>query len=250
MKHVLFVHGVPDTPHLWGPLISTLALKPEEYSAPALPGFGCPCPGGFAATKEGYADWLIREIETAVERAGGPIHIVGHDWGALFTLRACSLKPDLIASWAVSNAVIDSQYSGHRMARIWNIPVLGELAMLGFRDPARNASALIEAGMPEEMARHEGTKIDKTMRQCILKLIRSSRGLRIKGAWEDELVNLPKRGMLVWGETDPYFSPEVPQRFSDRWKYPLHTVRGAGHWAVAECPGEVAAQLDQLWKST
>ena len=98
--------------------------------------------------------------------------------------------------------------------RVYGIsPVLGELAMLGFRDPARNAIALMEAGMPKEMARHEGTQIDRTMRQCILKLIRSSRGLRIKGAWEDDLVNLPKSGMLVWGETDPYFSLEVPQRF-------------------------------------
>ena len=72
MKHVLFVHGVPDTSHLWTPLISTLALKPEEYSAPALPGFGCPRPEGFAATKEAYADWLMGEIETAVDRAGEP----------------------------------------------------------------------------------------------------------------------------------------------------------------------------------
>ena len=127
--------------------------------------------------------------------------------------------------------------------------MLGELAMLGVRDPARNTSALIEAGMPEEMARHEGTQIDKTMRQCILKLIRSSNGLRIKGTWEDELADLPKHGMLIWGEADPYFSPEVPQRFSDRWNYPLHMVREAGHWAVAECPGEVAAQLDQFWQS-
>ena len=248
MTHILLVHGVPDTPHLWQPLIATLGLKSDEYSAPALPGFGCPRPEGFAATKEAYTDWLISEMETAVTNSGGPIHIFGHDWGALLTLRACSLRPDLVASWAVSNAVIDSQYSGHRVARMWATPLLGELVMMGMRNQERMATALAEAGMPEDMAKHEATQVDKTMRQCILKLYRSARGLRFSGEWEDDLKNLPKRGKLIWGETDPYVDLSVAQRFSDRWMFPLHTVHGAGHWAVAERPGEVAAQLEGLWR--
>lgn len=248
MTHILFIHGVPDTPHLWQPLIAALGLKDGAYSAPALPGFGCPRPDGFAATKDAYADWVVSEMEAAVKASGGPIHIVGHDWGALLTLRACSLRPDLVASWAVSNAVIDSQYTGHRTARMWATPLLGEMVMMGMRKPARMEQALAEAGMPEDMAKHESSKIDKTMRQSILKLYRSARGLRIKGGWEDDLANLPKRGKLIWGENDPYVSLEVGQRFSDRWMFPMHTVRGAGHWAVAERAGEVATQLEGLWK--
>ena len=248
MTHILFVHGVPDTPRLWQPLIAALGLKDGAYTAPSLPGFGCARPGGFAATKEAYAEWLVSVIEHAANTSGSPIHIVGHDWGALLTLRACSLRPDLVASWAVSNAVIDSQYSGHRMARMWATPLVGELVMLGMRNETRMAAALTEAGMPEDMATHEVSKIDKTMRQCILKLYRSARGLRFKGEWEDDLTNLPKRGKLIWGESDPYVDLSVAQRFSDRWMFPLHTVRGAGHWAVAERASDVAAQLEGLWK--
>ena len=248
MSHILFIHGVPDTPQVWKPLIAALGLQEGAYSAPALPGFGHPRPEGFAATKEAYADWLVSELETAAERSGGPVHIVGHDWGALLTLRACSLRPDLVASWAVSNAVIDSQYRGHRVARLWATPLLGELVMLGMRNPERVAAALAEEGMPEELAKHEAGQIDKTMRQCIVKLYRSARGLRIKGEWEGDLANLPKRGKLIWGETDPYVDLAVAQRFSDRWMFPLHTVRRAGHWAVAERAGEVASQLEGLWR--
>ena len=86
---ILFVHGVPDTPALWNPLIAALGLKPGDYLAPALPGFGTEKPAGFRSTKDEYAAWLVAQMEAA----GGPVHIVGHDWGALLTLRAASLRP-------------------------------------------------------------------------------------------------------------------------------------------------------------
>ena len=59
----VFIHGVPDTPHLWKPLIAALGLEPADYFAPALPGFGTPVPKGFACTKDAYVDYLIAEIE-------------------------------------------------------------------------------------------------------------------------------------------------------------------------------------------
>ena len=46
----VFIHGVPDTPHLWKPLVAALGLQPSEYFAPALPGFGTPLPKGFSCT--------------------------------------------------------------------------------------------------------------------------------------------------------------------------------------------------------
>ena len=52
--------------------------------------------------------------------AHGPIDIVGHDWGALIAQRVAMLHPDLIRSWAISNAVIDPDYRGHRLARELN----------------------------------------------------------------------------------------------------------------------------------
>ena len=53
---IVFVHGVPDTPALWEPLIAALGLKPGEWLAPALPGFGRAVPAGFTCTKDAYAD--------------------------------------------------------------------------------------------------------------------------------------------------------------------------------------------------
>jgi len=240
---ILFVHGVPDTPFLWGPLVKALGLKPDQWMAPALPGFGCPVPPGFTRTKDTYADWLIAQMEAV----GQPVNIVGHDWGALLTLRACSLRPDLVESWCVTNAVIDSKYSGHRMARMWATPLLGELVMTGMRDETKLQAALVESGMPPAMAAHEAPLVDKTMRQSILKLYRSARGLRISGDWEDDLADLPAKGQLYWGENDPFVGLSVAQRFAKRWDAPLHVEHGAGHWACAEHPGSFALVLKEFW---
>ncbi|MFN7056958.1 alpha/beta fold hydrolase [Hyphomonas sp.] len=240
---ILFVHGVPDTPVLWQPLIAALGLGPEDYRAPALPGFGVPLPQGFRPDKDQYATWLVGQMEAA----GKPVHIVGHDWGALLTLRAASLRPDLVASWCVTNAVIDPEYSGHRTARMWATPVLGELVMLGMRNQPRLQAALIEGGMPASLAAEEVPHVDKRMRQSILGLYRSAIGLRFRGEWVDDLVRLPARGQLFWGETDPFVDLSVAERFSKRWGTPLHVERGAGHWACHERAEAFARVLSALW---
>lgn len=240
---ILFVHGVPDTAILWDPLIAALGLKPDSYRALSLPGFGNPVPAGFSCTKDAYAAWLVQQMEAA----GEPVHIVGHDWGALLVLRAASLRPDLVSSWCVTNALIDKEYSGHRTARMWATPLLGELVMLGMRNKARLEAGLIEGGMPASLAKAEVPHIDKTMRQSILKLYRSALGLNFRGAWVDDLANLPKRGQLFWGETDPFVDISVAERFSKMWGTPLHVARGAGHWACHERAPEFAGLLAAHW---
>ncbi|KCZ91111.1 alpha/beta fold hydrolase [Hyphomonas jannaschiana] len=239
----VFIHGVPDTPHLWKPLIAALGLQPSEYFAPALPGFGTPLPKGFACTKDAYADHLIGEIE----KLGQKIDLVGHDWGALLSLRIASLRPDLIRTWCVTNAVIDPDYRGHQTARMWATPLLGEFVMLNMRNKPRLEAALVEGGMPAGLAKEEVPLIDKTMRQSILKLYRSAVGLRFSGDWVSDLANLPRPGQLFWGETDPYVDLSVAERFSKNHNVPLHIENGAGHWACAERADAFAAVLKALW---
>ncbi|MEZ6002450.1 alpha/beta fold hydrolase [Hyphomonas sp.] len=239
----VFIHGVPDTPHLWKPLVAALGLQPSEYFAPALPGFGTPLPAGFACTKDAYAAHLIGEIE----KLGEKIDLVGHDWGALLSLRIASLRPDLIRTWCVTNAVIDPDYRGHQTARMWATPLLGEFVMLNMRNKPRMKAALIEGGMPADLAAEEVPLIDKTMRQSILKLYRSAIGLRFSGAWVSDLANLPSPGQLYWGETDPYVDLSVAERFSKTHKVPLHIENGAGHWACAERADSFATVLKALW---
>ena len=72
---VVFVHGNPETASIWDPLIAELGRDDVVTLSP--PGFGAPVPEGFGATADEYRDWLIGELEGI----GGPIDLVGHDWG-------------------------------------------------------------------------------------------------------------------------------------------------------------------------
>jgi pimeloyl-ACP methyl ester carboxylesterase len=240
----LFIHGVPDSPAIWRPLLR--CLDSSDAETPSLPGFDAAPPAGFGATKDEYAAWLEAEAERA-HAAGGPVDIVGHDWGALLTLRVVSLRPELFRTWAVSNAVIDPDYRGHLMARCWNTPVVGELLMAGTRAWSLER-ALRGGGIPADVARDEAECWRRgTMQPCILRLYRSADGLRFAGPWVDDLENLPPRGLLMQGCDDPYVHISVARRFSERRGVPLHEIEGAGHWAIAERPAEVARLLTRHW---
>lgn len=242
----LFLHGVPDSPAIWGPLLSALNLGGTPVAVPALPGFTGPLPAGFPATKEAYADWAVGEAG-ALFAAHGPIDIVGHDWGALIAQRVAMLRPDLIRSWAVSNAVIDPDYRGHRVARIWNTPILGEIFM-ALSTPAKLAQGLAAQGMPADIAAEEAAQwTHKDKRRAILKLYRSAKGLSFAHDWALDIPKLPAKGALIWGADDPYVDLSVAQRFAANRGVPLTVIEGVGHWAIAERPVEVAAALRTFW---
>lgn len=244
----LFLHGVPDSPAIWRPLLAALGLGDTPVAVPALPGFTAPLPAGFPATKEAYADWAVGEAE-ALFAAHGRIDIVGHDWGALIAQRVAMLRPDLIRSWAISNAVIDPDYRGHRVARIWNTPILGELFM-ALSKADKLAEGLAAQGMPADIAAEEAEQWrNKDKRRAILKLYRSAKGLSFSHDWARDIDKLPAQGALIWGAGDPYVPLSVAERYAANTGTPLTVIDGAGHWAIAERPAEVAAALHRFWSA-
>jgi pimeloyl-ACP methyl ester carboxylesterase len=78
-----FVHGLPETSRIWDGLRRVLG---RDSIALALPGFGIPRPAGFTATKDAYAEWLADALN-GIEQ---PIDLVGHDVGALISLRVAT----------------------------------------------------------------------------------------------------------------------------------------------------------------
>jgi pimeloyl-ACP methyl ester carboxylesterase len=79
----VLVHGVPDTERAWRGVVSR--LERTDVVTVSLPGFGCPEPAGFAATKDAYAAWLVEQLaaygpyapttwgERLARRAGAPL---------------------------------------------------------------------------------------------------------------------------------------------------------------------------------
>ncbi len=234
----VLVHGVPDTQRLWDPLRAH--LRRTDVIAVSLPGFGVPLPGGFAATKEAYVDWLIREIE----RLGVPVDLVGHDWGALLVQRVVSLRPALIRTWACGDGPVDAEYVWHDLAQQWQTPGVGEQIM-AMMTPDALAEGLATVGIPPAIAHETARFFDATMKDCILRLYRSA--VHVGAEWQPDLEAVRRPALILWGKDDPYVAPRFAERLAQRVRGELLLFEGCGHWWPIECAREAAAALERFW---
>lgn len=236
----VFVHGVPDTPLVWRPLLAELAR--EDVVCLSLPGFGVPRPPGFSPDKNSYAAWLIAELR----KIEGPIDLVGHDWGSLLVTRAVSLAPDLVRSWSGGGAPLDPDYVWHETAQVWQTPGQGEDFMRAFT-PELGAAGLAAQGVPPDMAREAAQRVDEEMKACILALYRSA--VRVADDWYAGLKNVTAPGLILWGENDPFAARELGQRLARNVGGEFELIAGAGHWYQLEQPAAVARRLERFWAS-
>jgi pimeloyl-ACP methyl ester carboxylesterase len=234
----VFVHGVPDTPRVWHAVLARLARR--DVVTLSLPGFGRPAPSGFDATKEAYVRWLLDEL------AGqpGPIDVVGHDWGALLVVRAVSLAPRGVRSWAVGAAPLDPDYEWHQAARAWQTPEVGERVMEALTGPAVQ-KALAAAGVPAPDAAEAARHVDATMKRSILALYRSA--VHVGREWCEDLGRITAPGLVLWGEHDPYAAARFGARLAERTGARFVRLPGCSHWWPLERPDAVAEELERFW---
>lgn len=234
----VFVHGVPDTDRVWSRVVA--ALGGDDVLCLRLPGFGRPVPAGFDATKDAYAAWLVAELSAL----SGPVDLVGHDWGALLALRAASLRPDMVRTWAVGSGPLDTAYVWHEAAQRWQAPGVGEKVMERLT-PDVLSGALSAAGVPAEDAAAAATHLDPTMKQAILALYRSA--IAVGEEWGAGLSRIVAPGLVLWGERDPYAGPEWGRRLAQRTGARLVVFPECSHWWPLERPREAAAELQAHW---
>jgi pimeloyl-ACP methyl ester carboxylesterase len=242
----VFVHGNPETPVIWNPLLDELGHA--DTVCLALPGFGNCAPSGFDATKEAYVDWLVAQLESM----GEPVDLVGHDWGGGFSLRVACLRPDLLRSW-VSDVphLFDTEYVWHDFAQIWQTPGAGEeffaqsrtqprdervagYEAIGIR-PRAIAETLVDAG-DDEMAR------------CVLALYRSAAQPAMH-AWGRDVEHAAARpGMVLINELDPFVRDHaLGRRVGARAGAIVREMPGVGHWWMLEDPAGGARLLRDFW---
>jgi len=215
-------------------------LRRMDVVTLSLPGFGCPVPTRFDASKEAYCDWLLGELR----RIGGPIDLVGHDWGAILVVRAVSREPKIARTWAAGGAPVDAGYQWHRVAQLWQTPEVGEQVMEKLTLEAL-ASGLVAAGVPNADAAEAARDVDETMKRCILALYRSA--VRVGAEWEPDLKDISTPGLVLWGADDPYAAPTFGERLASHTRARFVVYPECSHWWQLQRAGEVAAELEKLW---
>ncbi|MEU4441726.1 SDR family oxidoreductase [Actinosynnema sp. NPDC050801] len=93
---VVLVHGFPDTSDVWNGVVERLGrrFRVVRYD---VRGSGR---SDAAAGVEGYrVERLVEDLAAVVGEVGGPVHLVGHDWGSTQGWAAVAARPDLFLSF-------------------------------------------------------------------------------------------------------------------------------------------------------
>jgi len=238
---VVFVHGTPGSGHDWDELIAQVRDF-ARVIAPDMPGFGAADkPRGFEHTVEGYARHLGGILEQLrVRRA----HLVLHDFGGSWGLAWALAHPQALASVTLIDTGVLIDYSWHKYAKVWRVPVAGELlqattSRLGFRQLVGRENPGLRRDQVDRLydaGKHRHTKF------ATRRLFRATDADSGERTMSAPLRELDPPALVVWGSEDRY----VPVEQAERQRASLPSARveileGRGHWPFWEDPDAVAS---------
>jgi pimeloyl-ACP methyl ester carboxylesterase len=133
---VVLLHGFPERSTSWrrvAPLLHeqgyrTVAMDQRGYSSGARP----------PRRRDYSLQLLAGDVEALVERVGGQVHLVGHDWGAAVAWTVAIRRPDLLRTLTALSvphptAYLESTVTSRQFLKSWymvffQLPRLPELA--------------------------------------------------------------------------------------------------------------------------
>jgi pimeloyl-ACP methyl ester carboxylesterase len=247
---ILLLHGFPDSSHLWDEVAPRLVAAGCRVLAPDLRGFGrSDAPTDVGAYALGH---IVADLRALLGRLtpDQPVHVVGHDWGAVAGWCLALEHPQSVRSLVALSVGHPREYA---MAGIeqklkglytlaWQVPGLAERWLA-----QRNFAGLRGWG-------RQHPHVDA----CVADMARPGRltaGLNwyranlrrvLLGSWDR--CTVPTLG--VWGTGD-HFLAEDQMRRSERqmaatWRY--ERIEGAGHWLPLELPDRIA-ELALQWSA-
>jgi pimeloyl-ACP methyl ester carboxylesterase len=243
----VFVHGLPETSRIWD---SLRRILDGDSIALALPGFGTARPAGFTATKDAYAEWL----EDALRGIEQPVDLVGHDVGALITLRVATAFDVPLRSYAVDVApLFHPRFEWPERVHKLQTPGLGEQLLKSMRDadpedPDSTAARLVSAGVPIDEAKAIGEAHDETMSQSILDFYRSAVPNVAADWWKDVKAPTPSQGLILLPPDPPEWE-EMSFEVAERLGAETARLDDLNHCWMAEAPEVVAPVLQRFWSS-
>ncbi len=243
----VFVHGLPETSRIWD---SLRRILDGDSIALALPGFGTARPAGFTATKDAYAEWL----EDALRGIEQPVDLVGHDVGALITLRVATAFDVPLRSHAVDVApLFHPRFEWPERVHKLQTPGLGEQLLKSMRDadpedPDSTAARSVSAGVPIDEAKAIGEAHDETMSQSILDFYRSAVPNVAADWWKDVKAPTPSQGLILLPPDPPEWE-EMSFEVAERLGAETARLDDLNHCWMAEAPEVVAPVLQRFWSS-
>lgn len=253
---VVALHGFPQTATSFTEFSALLADRGYRTVAPNQRGYSPGArPRGRAAYRmpELVADVveLIREIDR------GPVHLVGHDWGAMVAWSLAAARPDLVRTLVTVSvphpgAFLRSMVGSDQLFRsfymgLFQIPMLPERLLTA--RPGVLDRALTATGMsPEVLARVHSEIVDTGALPTALNWYRA---LVVPGNRTLSTVSVRVPVTHVWSTGDTALTrrgAELTERYVIG-DYRLAVVEDASHWLPDERPLALAELVTQRIES-
>lgn len=241
----VLLHGFPERATSWDAVVARLHAQGLRTFAPDQRGYS---PGARPRTRFGYrVPALVADVEALVERIGGPVHLVGHDWGAMVAWALAARRPDLVRSLTavsvphpgayLSACLRSSQLRDSWYFLLFILPFVPEL--IARFAPARFHAALRNGGMTEaELDGFDTGIVDHGALPGGLGWYRALPFAPL--GWARQRVAVPTT--YVWSDGDVALSRAGAERCG-RWvsaDYRLVVLEGVSHWIPTQAPGELA----------
>lgn len=241
----LLLHGIFDSADTWGGVTEHLQAG-YRCLAPDLPGFGYSGePAGFDCSLPHLAQFIDHLVEAL--GVDEPINLVAYDIGATYGLSWAVTHPAKVRRMAILNANFFSDYKWHPFARLWRVPVIGEIVMAGLTESSF-ARAMVNGAprIPPEKAREAARMVTPAAKRMALRHYRALDSSVFRG-WEDRLIELTRDvpTMVCWGDQDPAIGPAFADRFGAR---EVHHFAANSHWLPLEAPDALAERLDAFFR--
>lgn len=264
---LLMLHGFPEYGGAWADLAPLLAHR-FHCIAPDQRGYAQSWAPDGVENYTGSA--LISDMVALIERIGGPVSVLGHDWGAAIAYGLAMSRPDLVSRLVVANGVHPVPFQralaaggaqSHASQYIDFLRRDGSEDVLAANDFAKLLqlfSAKMDTGWltGDRLRAYKSEWARPGRLKSMIHWYRASR-LRVADPGHP-ITDLPdfRRDrlmvrcphLLIWGENDTALLPEATEGLEafapDLTRV---TITGADHWLCHQRPAAVArAILDWL----
>ncbi|WP_032374891.1 alpha/beta fold hydrolase [Rhodococcoides fascians] len=245
---VLLLHGSPERAASWSAVMDQLNDAGFRTIAPDQRGYS---PGARPKRRRDYrVGALVDDIVALIDEIGAPVHVVGHDWGAMIAWVTAGRRPDLVSSLTAFSvphpgSFMTALLTSRQILHSWyfaffQLPVLPEKWMTR---PGQRAENWYErSGMNADDL--ERTRTDIVDYGALPYAVTWYRGLPFFNPGIGRLrITVPTS--MVWSDGDTFIGRsaiERAQQYVDA-RYTLTVLAGVTHWIPTQAPTEAAQAI-------
>lgn len=240
---VVLLHGFPQTSSSWESVAELLNTQGFRTWAPDQRGYS---PEAAPSRRRDYRICeLVADAVVLIEQIGtGPVHLVGHDWGAGIAWAVAAARPDLLKTLTAVSvphpaAFAQAALTSTQAFKSWYIlffqlPWIPEL--LGRREKGFFYRRLLKSGQSPQRAQRDIRDLQRlgattkalhwyrAMPMSLSRLLLQKISVPTLQVWSDDDIAVHRKGH------------DLSQRFvTAPWE--LKVLEGVSHWIPEETPG-------------